>query len=69
MDFVKTIRLRLSFTRYRLAKELRLPVQSIDWLEERGKTIRPETLCELRRMSRMSWGAFGKILDAEFLEE
>lgn len=67
MKFVAILRKRLKLTRYGLAKKLELPVQSIDHLEIKGQSIRPETLCKLRIAAGISWSEMGRILDKEYL--
>lgn len=67
MKFIGTIRKRLRLTRYALAKELEIKTQSIDHLEEKGLSMKIDTLCKLRRVSGLSWDKFGSMLDREFL--
>ena len=58
------------WTAYRLAKELNTNLQGIDYVLKSGtRGMRLSTLCKLRKISGMSWSAFGKQLDVEFLED
>lgn len=66
MNFVRYVRERKRLTRYALAKELGVPTQSLDHLELKGRSIRPDVLCRLKRVSGLSWAAFGKLLEREY---
>jgi len=68
MKFITNIRKHLGWTQYRLARELNLPVNSISHLEANGQKIAPADLCRIKQLTGLTWPAFGKLLEKEFLE-
>lgn len=69
VEFIRIIRERLGWTRYRLAREVGEATQTIDHAEEKGVSIRPALLCKIRKCSGLSWKQFGELLDAEYMED
>jgi DNA-binding Xre family transcriptional regulator len=66
---IKIILERTGWTRYRLAKEVGLSTQALDYMIHTDtKGVRLSVLCKLREVSGLSWSAFGKILDGQFAE-
>lgn len=74
MKLIEKIRAKTGFTNYRIAMhlreslEVRITTQGIDAYERpEAQSMRLQVLAGLRKMSGMSWSAFGEILDEEFL--
>lgn len=66
---IKIILERTGWTRYRLAKEIGLSTQALDYMIHTDtKGVRLSVLCKLRKVSGLSWSAFGKVLDGQFAE-
>lgn len=68
MKFIKNLREKLEWTQYKLARELNIPTNSLNHLETKAIHIAPAELCRLRKLSKLSWTAYGRLLDDEFLE-
>lgn len=53
-------------TNYALARKLGVPTPTVDNLVKSGKYIKPQVLCELRKIGGLSWKEYGEMLDEEF---
>lgn len=72
MKFVKFIRESLKIPNgKRFADLLGVhPEYVYKWEKRKGlNSMRFDHLCKLRKLSKMSWSKFGKMLDEEFLKE
>lgn len=68
-SIIKIILEKTGWTRYRLAKEVGLSTQALDYMIHTDtKGVRLSVLCRLRKVSGLSWSAFGKMLDGQFTE-
>jgi predicted transcriptional regulator len=74
VKIVKTVQEKLGVTAYRLGKMLGVTQQAVRrWtgatkVADRNEGMSLRVLCKLRRISGMSWSAFGRELDSEFQE-
>jgi transcriptional regulator with XRE-family HTH domain len=74
MKIVSIVKQARGVTAYRLAKEIGVTQQTVRrWLgvtktRHPNEAINLRVLCKLRKVSGMSWSAFGKELDQEFGE-
>lgn len=74
MNLIKKVRDSKQLKNYGIMKALRelgieITTQGVDGYEKpTAKSMRLDVLCGLRRITGLSWVAFGKLLDEEFLE-
>lgn len=67
MEFIKEIREKLKLSRPQFADRLGEHHNSIyRWEQARSAHFRVDLLCNIRKLSRMSWKQFGEMLDKEF---
>lgn len=71
MKFIRKIKLDLGMTRRGLARKTDIDSQKILYYEKKGSKLAEflSWLCRLRKISGLSWSAFGKLLDDEFIEK
>ena len=69
VEFIKKIRKIRDLSSYGLAQELGIVPSLMDHYEKKGKSLKLDVLCKLRKASRLSWNELGKLLDEEFLKE
>jgi len=65
MEAFKTIREKLNWTCYRMAKELGVSQTQYNYLERTAKTAQTHVLIKLKNLSGLSAEQFWKILEKE----
>ena len=66
MQIFETVREKLGWSKYKLAKELKITPSHYSYLSTKAKTVQTEILVRLQEISGISGSDFWKLIQKEF---